>query len=163
MSSWFDRFGYAEVADGLLVGAYPLDADDVGRLDSDGVEAVYNLCEDQEYAEGEREAVSAALEDASIPEQRVPLVDYGALPRERLERAVRDVAAALGEGLRVYLHCRAGWQRSAAVAAGVLAVREGLHPDDALEALQSKRPAAEPLDHQRADLLAWWESVRDEP
>jgi protein-tyrosine phosphatase len=159
MSSWFDRFGYAEVTGGLLVGAYPLDAHDVARLTADGVEAVYNLCEDQEYGEGERRAASEALAEADIPEQRLPLVDYGALPRERLERAVRDVAAALDEGLRVYLHCRAGWQRSAAVAAGVLALRDGLHPEQALEALQARRPPAEPLDHQWADLLAWWESL----
>jgi protein-tyrosine phosphatase len=156
MSSWFERFGYAQVAGGLLTGAYPLDAADVGRLAADGVEAVYNLCEDSEYGEGDRAAVEAALEAAGIAELRLSLVDYGALPAERLDRAVREVMDALDEGLCVYLHCRAGWQRSAAVAAGVIALREGLEVEQALAALRYRKPTAEPLDHQRSDLLAWW-------
>jgi protein-tyrosine phosphatase len=54
------------------------------------------------------------------------------------------------------VHCRAGWQRSATVAAGVLALREGLPIEDALAVLRERKPTAEPLGHQRADLLAWW-------
>ena len=32
VSDWFEHFGYAEVADDLLIGAYPQDADDVAAL-----------------------------------------------------------------------------------------------------------------------------------
>jgi predicted protein tyrosine phosphatase len=55
------------------------------------------------------------------------------------------------------VHCRAGWQRSAAVAAGVVAIREGLEIDDALAAVKQRKPSAHPLPHQIRDLRAWWE------
>jgi atypical dual specificity phosphatase len=157
MSEWFERFGYGDVADGLLTGAYPLDADDVAALAAAGVDEVYNLCEDAEYGECERAAVQAALADAGIVERRLSLVDYGHLPAPALERATEEVREALAAGRRVYLHCRAGWQRSAAVAAGVIALREDLTIGRALHTLRERRPAAEPLPHQLADLLAWWE------
>ena len=59
-------------------------------------------------------------------------------------------------GRTVYLHCRAGWQRSAAVAAAVIAVREQVPLQHALARLRERRPEAEPLPHQRADLFTWW-------
>ena len=156
MSDWFERFGFAEVGDGLLVGAYPLDAEDVSRIAGAGADVVYNLVEDAEYANGERDALSAALEAAGVHERRLPLVDYGRLGLEELDRAVAEVVGDLEEGRRVYLHCRAGWQRSAAVAAGVLALREQIGIEEALGELRRRKPSAEPLHHQRADLLEWW-------
>jgi atypical dual specificity phosphatase len=156
VSDWFERFGWGEVADGFLLGAYPLDAEDVAELAEAGVDEILNLCEDAEYGEGERDAVSRELEAAGIEERRLPLVDYGNLPSERLEQAVTRALASLEAGRRVYLHCRAGWQRSAAVAGGVIALRDGISPQEALERLRERRPSAEPLPHQRADLLRWY-------
>ena len=78
------------------------------------------------------------------------------MPEAALDRAVDEVLGELEAGRRVYVHCRAGWQRSATVAAGVLALREGLPIEDALAVLRERKPTAEPLGHQRADLLAWW-------
>jgi ADP-ribosyl-[dinitrogen reductase] hydrolase len=156
MSDWFGRFGFAEVGDGLLVGAYPLDAEDVARIAGADVDVVYNLVEDAEYDPGERDVVAAALEASGVRERRLPLVDYAGLTETSLEQAVDDVLGDLEAGRRVYLHCRAGWQRSATVAAGVLALREDLAIEDALDVLRERKPTAEPLGHQRADLLAWW-------
>ena len=156
MSDWFGSFGFAEVGDGLLVGAYPLDAEDVARIAGAGVDVVFNLVEDAEYDAGERDAAAAALEAAGVHERRLPLVDYGNVPEHALDRAVDEVLGDLEDGRRVYLHCRAGWQRSATVAAGVLALREDLDIEDALAVLRERKPTAEPLGHQRADLLAWW-------
>ena len=156
MSDWFGRFGFAEVGDGLLVGAYPLDAEDVARVAATGVNVVYNLVEDAEYRDGERDRVTAALEAAGVHERRLPLVDYGRLGLEELDRAVDEVVGDLEDGLRVYLHCRAGWQRSAAVAAGVIALREDIGIEQALGVLRRRKPSAEPLHHQLVDLLAWW-------
>jgi protein-tyrosine phosphatase len=156
MSDWFGRFGFAEVGDGLLVGAYPLDAEDVAQIAAAGVDVVYNLVEDAEYDAGERDVVATALEVAGVSERRLPLVDYGSVPEAALDRAVDEILGDLEAGRRVYLHCRAGWQRSATVAAGVLALREDLEIEDALAVLRERKPTAEPLGHQRADLLAWW-------
>jgi atypical dual specificity phosphatase len=156
MSDWFGRFGFAEVGDGLLVGAYPLDAEDVAEIAGAGVDVVYNLVEDEEYEAGERDTATAALAAAGVSERRLPLVDYGNVPEAALDRAVDEVLGDLEAGRLVYVHCRAGWQRSATVAAGVLALREGLPIEDALAVLRERKPTAEPLGHQRADLLAWW-------
>jgi predicted protein tyrosine phosphatase len=63
----------------------------------------------------------------------------------------------LDDGHRVYVHCRAGWQRSAAVAAGVVAIRERVGIEAALDRVQERKPTARPLPHQREDLVWWWE------
>jgi protein-tyrosine phosphatase len=160
MSNWFRSYGYAEVYGGLLIGAYPLDPDDVSVLEWTGVERVLNLAQDEEYRPGDREAVARALARAGIKEQRLSLVDYGRLPPEQLELAVQTVSDWVGEGARTYLHCRAGWQRSAAVAAGVVALREGIDIDQALAYVRERKPSAEPLPHQREDLVRWWEGRR---
>ncbi len=156
MSSWFRTYGFSDVDDGLLIGAYPLDEDDVGMLAWAGVERVLNLVEDGEYEPGEREMVLSAFASAGIEEQRVGLTDYGGLPPTELAVAVRAVASWLDEGKTSYVHCRAGWQRSAAVAAGVIAVREGVDIDAALDRVQRRKPTADPLPHQREDLRRWW-------
>lgn len=156
MSDWFERYGFGEVADRLITGAYPLDAEDVARLAAMGVGVVHNLCEDSEYDGAQRDDVRAALSDAGVAEHRRPLVDYGRLSGDDLEAVVDAVTADLDDGRTVYLHCRAGWQRSSAVAAAVVARREGIPLPVALARVRERRPQAEPLPHQRADLFTWW-------
>lgn len=156
MSNWFRTYGFAEVHDGLLIGAFPLDAEDVGALAAMSVQRVLNLVEDQEYPPGRRLAVEAALREAGIEEHRMQLTDFGRLPADRLETAVREVVSWLKHDTLGYVHCRAGWQRSAAVAAGAVAVYDGLGIDQALAAVQRRKPSADPLPHQRDDLRTWW-------
>jgi protein-tyrosine phosphatase len=156
MSKWFRSYGFADVHDKLLVGAYPLDREDVGMLEWMKIERVLNLVEDEEYAPGERRQVEHALYAAGIEEQRLSLTDYGRLPAPKLELAVTEINEWLDQGLRVYVHCRAGWQRSAAIAAGVVALREGVAIEDALARVRRRKPSADPLPQQREDLLQWW-------
>ena len=84
------------------------------------------------------------------------MVDYGNLMPGHIERAVRTGRDWLDDGERVYVHCRAGMQRSAVVAAAVVALDEDLRPDEALDVVNQRDPRANPLPHQRADLLRWW-------
>ncbi|HWE11867.1 MAG TPA: dual specificity protein phosphatase family protein, partial [Solirubrobacteraceae bacterium] len=149
-------YGFAEVHDGLLIGAYPLDENDVATLAAMQIEQILNLVEDQEYASGRRPVVEAALHETSIREERMSLTDFGGLPADRLEPAVQKVVGWLRQGTLSYVHCRAGWQRSAAVAAGAIAVYDGLGIDEALAYIQQRKPSAEPLSHQRRDLHTWW-------
>ncbi|HZU39647.1 MAG TPA: dual specificity protein phosphatase family protein [Solirubrobacteraceae bacterium] len=158
MSSWFSSYGFADVLRNLLIGAYPLDGRDIELLSRMGVERVLNLVEDSEYRAGEREAVEQALAAHGITEERVSLTDFGGLPAETLEDTVATVNRWLDEDTRVYVHCRAGWQRSAAVAAAVVAVREDLDIDEALRFVQQRKPTADPLPHQREDLQRWWQA-----
>ena len=132
-------------------------------LASLGDQRVLDLAEESEYRPGDRVAVETALDASGIEEQRLPLPDYGGLPPGLIERAVQDVLAWLGEGKRTYLHCRAGWQRSAALAAGVVAIREDMDIDHALALVQSRKPSADPLPHQRDDHRRWWDSRASAP
>jgi protein-tyrosine phosphatase len=120
------------------------------------VEQILNLVEDQEYAHGRRLLVETALRDEGIREERLSLTDFGRLPADRLEQAVQMVVGWLRRGTLCYVHCRAGWQRSAAVAAGAIAVYDGLGIEQALAVVKQRKPSAEPLPHQREDLLTWW-------
>jgi atypical dual specificity phosphatase len=158
MSGWFEHFGFAEVGDDLLMGAYPQDADDVAALSEAGVTAVFNLVQDVEYERaGGRDACASALAQSGIREERIELLDYGNLRPEQLELAAETVLAWLEAGERVYVHCRAGMQRSAIVAAAIVALHEGLEPVDALRRVRERNPRADPLSHQREDLLRWWD------
>ncbi len=156
MSSWFRTYGFAVVLHDLWVGSYPLDAEDVAVLQQLGIERVLNLVEDAEYEPGERDAIEAAYAAAGIAERRVGLTDYAGLPAGELETAVRLLSGWLEGGGRTYLHCRAGWQRSPAIAAGVIASREGVGIEQALACVRQRKPSADPLPHQRADLERWW-------
>lgn len=160
MSTWFRTYGFADILDGLVIGAYPLDQADVDTLAWMGVKRVLNLTEDAEYRRGERAKVAQALSDAGIEEHRMAFTDYGGLPGEGLEQAAREVNAWLDDGVLTYIHCRAGWQRSAAVAAAVIAVRQGLDVDEAIAQVQQRKPSADPLPHQRDDLRRWWRERR---
>ena len=161
MSRWFRRYGFADVYDGLVVGAIPLDTEDVRTLDWIGVTRVLNLVADKEYVDGSRPIVTMALSDAGIHEHRVPIADFGSLPEAALEEATTVVNRWLDEGVTVYVHCRAGWQRSAAVAAGIrCAIRERVDVDRPYGWCSPGARAANPLPHQRDDLRRWW-SIRE--
>lgn len=155
MSAWFREYGWGAVAPALFTGSYPQDAADVAALHAVGITTVVNLCRDEEYRPGARAAVAAAYAEAGIVEHRLSSVDYGGLAPELLERGAATAAAALDAGHRVYVHCRAGWQRSATVAAATLVARDGIDATAALRTIRRRRPDARPLPHQVEDLLAW--------
>ena len=156
MSNWFRNYGFSDVHDRLIVGAVPLDASDVSLLAGLGVTRVLNLVEDQEYPPEARTEVTRALAGAGILEERRSSEDFGSLSANLLGETSQLVNAWLDEGELVYLHCRAGWQRSVTVAGAVLATRLRIDPDEALRQIQARKPTAQPLPHQREDLLAWW-------
>lgn len=157
MSDWFQTYGFATVDDRLVMGGYPLDADDVATLVvRAGVTRVLNLCQDAEYEAGERAAVSTAYAAHGIVEERIDVIDFGDVLPGALEQGVRVAVPWLQAGETVYIHCRAGRQRSATVAAGVLAVHHGIEPDDALGRIKRRKPSAQPLHHQLEGLWRWW-------
>ncbi len=158
MSEWFLTFGLAAVDPErrLVIGAIPADHSDVGALSERGIDVVVNLCEDGEYPVGARIDVEAALGRAGIEEHRLPFTDHAGLGSTELDDAVAEVLRQLDSGRRVYLHCRAGQQRSAAVATGALALRDGVSLEDALGAIQQFKPDALPLEHQWLDLEVWY-------
>lgn len=157
MSNWFRTYGFADVYDRLIVGALPGDEADVRTLTALGVTRILNMVEDSEYEQGSRRKVERALAGAGIAESRLSTVDYGGLSPALLDAATQEINAWLDEGQTVYLHCRAGWQRSATVAAAVVTLRDDTTPELALRQVQSMKRSADPLPHQRDDLQRWWD------
>jgi predicted protein tyrosine phosphatase len=156
MSDWFENYGFAEVFPELVIGAYPLDADDVEALAARGIRRVLNLTEDAEYRDGQRAAVQRALAERGIEETRVAIADFGHLPADQLDEAVSLVVAWMDDSEPSYVHCRAGYQRSASVAAGAVAIFSDVDIATALQWVRRHKETADPLPHQRADLLDWW-------
>jgi atypical dual specificity phosphatase len=163
VSEWFDSYGFAEVDERLLVGAVPTDHSDVGQIADAGVTRVLNLVEDGEYLPGQRSDVELGYEVAGIEEVRFSTVDYGGLSAPLLEQASSQVLTWLDDQQLVYLHCRAGWQRSATVAGAVVARRRKLAPQAALALINGRKPSADPLAHQRHDLQSWWATRQPPP
>jgi predicted protein tyrosine phosphatase len=159
MSEWFQSYGFAEVFPGLMIGAYPLDGEDVDRLAAGGVRRVLNLAQDAEYQGAQRAAVVPALARHEITEVRLSIVDFGHLPADKLDQAIGTIVGWMDECVPGYVHCRAGWQRSASVAAGAVAVFNDIDISTALDWVRSHKSTANPLPHQRQDLLDWW-SIR---
>ncbi len=157
MSIWFKTYGFAGVHERLIVGAFPQDESDVRMLGMLGVGRVLNLVEDAEYEKGARRKVERALSQNDIVEVRLSTVDYGGLSPELLDAATDQVNQWLDDGEVVYVHCRAGWQRSATVAAAVVSMRDDVTPDLALQKIQALKSTADPLPHQRDDLQRWWD------
>jgi len=149
------EFAYARLSDSLLAGRMPYAAEHALALAADGVTDVVNLCADREYWEGERAAVEAGYRQSAIREHRLPVTDGGTVAA-----AVLDRALAIADGACVYVHCRGGRERSAAVAVALLSVERGIPADDALALARANWPVFRPLDWQIAAVRAWLADAR---
>jgi hypothetical protein len=150
MSEWFTTYGFAEVDPALIVGAYPLDADDVRTLAAVGVDRVLNLVQDDEYAGGPegRATVERALHAHGIEEARLELVDFGHLPADQLELAVTTLVS--------WMAARDAAATGSDPVAGAIAIYRGTGIQEALRDVQLRKPTADPLPHQRRDLADWF-------
>jgi hypothetical protein len=116
----------------LLVGGflYPSDAAALAR---EGVGAVVNVS---------RELIEprAALESAGISYLQVPCWDASVPELPDADQGVRFIAAHVGEGRKVYVHCASGVGRSVSLAVCYLCAYEGATPEDALADITRLRP-----------------------
>jgi atypical dual specificity phosphatase len=80
---------------------------------------------------------------ARLPAQglHLPTPDFHAPTQEHLERGVAAIAAALGRGTRVGVHCGAGLGRTGTLVAAYL-VTEGCSPDEAIARVRAARPGS---------------------
>jgi len=145
------RLEYTRLNDSLLAGRMPVSERHVETLRAEGVTTVINLCEDREYWDGERQAVAAACARAGITELRLPVIDGSTVSAAVLEEAA---AAAAGDGV-VYVHCRGGRERSAAVTIALLAAASGTSVDEAHERALGLRPGFRPLPWQVEGVRSW--------
>jgi protein-tyrosine phosphatase len=86
---------------------------------------------------------------------QVAITDMGTPQPHDLDRAVAFMDAALHLGGTVYVHCRAGVQRTGAIAAAWYARRQGCSAAEAVARLRERRPDLEPMTFQLAAAQSW--------
>jgi atypical dual specificity phosphatase len=142
------RHWWDEIDDAVLMGALPL-ACDVPTLQRAGVGAVVNTCE--EYA-----GPSAAYARAGIVQLRIPTVDFTSPTLESVERGVAFLQEQIGQGRRVYVHCKAGRARSGTVVLCWLIAARGMSPVEAQDLILRRRPHAYRHLARRAVVQQFW-------
>ena len=97
-----------------------------------------------------------AMENAGIVRLHLPVVDMDAPENADFDAARRWIEdVLLDPNAKIYLHCRAGMERTAAIACALEAKRAEISFDEALAKLKLKRPIFQPLPAQRTAARAW--------
>jgi atypical dual specificity phosphatase len=159
---WTWTLNWGRVRDDLVVGSCPMTLDDIDTLRArTGATALLSVQHDEcratfgiDLEAQRRHAHATGLAYANTPMRDFDLDDQ----RRFLAGAVRRLAALLGAGHRVYVHCTAGINRAPLTVLGHLTFVEALAPDHAFGILRAGRPQAEPYWDAwrgcREDLLA---------
>ena len=151
------RFEIHELDERLLAGRNPLSAIDAQRLVDVGVTHVVDLREPHEW-EGPGRFGRAAVEELGVQgveRLHAPVTDGGAPSAGALDATVRWISrVAEQDGSRIFVHCRAGQERTAAVLAAYVATHWALTLDQAIEWLAS-RYGGRPLPPQEHAVREW--------
>jgi protein-tyrosine phosphatase len=153
------EFEYAcIVPDRVYIGRNPLSRDDVERLVREsGITHVLDLREPWEFsAPRQGEEALASLNEHGVRRLHIPVQDMQAPTHADIGAAVSYIEETLANpAARLYLHCRAGKERSGCVAVAWYAQKHGIEYDETLSRLQKARPSIWPLPGQELAIRAW--------
>lgn len=145
----------------VILGAIPVRGD-LERLHALGVTAVINLCEE---FPGEPQKLAAL----GMTQLYLPTLDYHCPSLDDINTALDFIRthtsskgkrpSAANPSGSIYIHCKAGRGRSAAVALCYLMVSRGLTAADAAKLLKQLRPAVRRGIHEQEPIRAF-EAVR---
>ncbi|MEO8198233.1 MAG: dual specificity protein phosphatase [Thermoanaerobaculia bacterium] len=142
----------------IFAGRNPLTEIDVRELASRGITHVLDLREPGEWNRPGifgSEAVEA-MEPNGISRKNVPIVDISAPTAEALTAAGDWIDQVLADpASKLFVHCRAGIERTGSILAAWRCRREGESFDVALDALRGHGWPANPLAHQRDAVHDW--------
>jgi protein tyrosine phosphatase (PTP) superfamily phosphohydrolase (DUF442 family) len=147
-------FDFDAIDDTLIVGS-AFSTDDVPLLGELGIRAVVNL---QEEASDPIDALASL----DIAYAQVACKDFHAPSVVQIDTAVAAIREFVAEERRVYLHCRAGLQRSVTIAACYLVASDvsRWNARSALDEVCAKRRRACPMRDQIDALLTYDRYVR---
>ena len=138
---------YAQLDDALWLGSYPQSPEDVLHLKSIGVTGVLNVQSDLDL---NQRAISWEMFwkfyiSQGLKAVRVPIIDFDDADLARgLPLAVTTLDEMLSDGLRVYLHCTGGLNRSPTVAIGWYVRHRQMSLEEASQSQMSQSQAAYP-------------------
>ncbi|OQS00906.1 hypothetical protein ACHHYP_02151 [Achlya hypogyna] len=148
------RTNYFTLVDShVFLGAVPIAAlGYVDKMHARGVRAVVNLCD-------EYEGPVAAYRAAGIKQLWIPTVDHTEPSLEDVKKAVEFIQFHKERGSRVYVHCKAGAGRSAAVAfCWLLHEKPAWTLQDTQAYLNEKRKVRKSL-YQQPNIVAYYEML----
>jgi rhodanese-related sulfurtransferase len=137
----------------VLYGQNPLLVEEATALVAAGVSHVLDLREPWEW-EGPNRLGSEAVawwSEQGTRRMHLPIPDGGAPSRDAIGAAVAFIDEAVAGGGTVFVHCRAGKERSGLVLLAWILPRGG-----DLQALQKLAPGLRPLPDQQAAAYDWW-------
>ena len=150
------RFNHYRAEEGLLGGRHPLTAEDVAALQAEGVKTIVDLREEQEWSSAGqygREAIAAA-EWCGIERLNVPVRDAEPPSADSLDRVSSFLDQRQPNG-RIYVHCRAGIERTGAVLAAWLSRKERISPAYAVWRMRANGAEVHPLPAQMRAVANW--------
>jgi len=151
-------FKFDEVADRLFAGRNPLTMQDIESLVARGVTHILSLYEGWEWERSDRfgrEAV-ATIERMGLQRVLRPITDGGAPTETDFDTAWECLNSWFDQpNTSVYVHCRAGHERTGAILIACYARKHGVHRYKAKELLRQARPKIKLLPEQRAATIAW--------
>ncbi len=156
-------FTFAAVTPRLLAGREPRTAEHVAELLQRGVTHVLDLRQPEEWTGPGRLGAEAirSLEESGLTRLNVPVEDGGAPTMAAFHRAVAFIQEAfLQRETRVYVHCRAGIERTGAVVAAWWAWEHGTALAESLDAIRRTKPDTAPLGLQCKAVRDWLRSPR---
>jgi ADP-ribosyl-[dinitrogen reductase] hydrolase len=145
------------VTERILAGRQLLTARDIEKLAKRGITHILDLREPLEWAppyygiEALEEIDRLGLHRLHLPirDQSAPTIEDLTLADQFLEAALADA------NNRVYVHCRAGMERTAAILIAYHARQNSISYETALDQLREGRPSLEPLPDQERIVRAW--------
>ena len=134
-------FWYTKITDFIYLGALPLEKH-LGSLKREQITEVLSVVEDFERHPS---WVATPLDTKILKEQKiihskVTTSDFFSIPLSALAQGVHYLRQAIQKQRRIYVHCKAGKGRSAAVVVAYLCTYGGMSFAQAYELVSDKRP-----------------------
>lgn len=146
----------------LMAGRNPLSARDVAWLIEQGITHILDLREAREWkAPKFGHLALKAIEEWGLTRLHLEVLDMNAPEAETFDAACQFIEDALTQAdAKVYVHCRAGMERTAAILLAYYVKTQGVSYDEALRELQKGRPVLAPLPAQEKATRRWIETRR---
>lgn len=144
----------------LMAGRNPLSAQDVMWMKEQGITHILDLREAREWKPPRFGHLALqAIEEYGLKRLHLEVLDMNAPKPETFDVACQFIEEALAQPeTKVYVHCRAGMERTAAILIAYYAKTHNVSYDEALHELKKGRPILSPLPAQEKAARRWIEN-----